>query len=327
MNFSRARLEAAEILNLLSFGSDSSGAFEVRRLSNSAIRLGCGNRGLVVIIDEMMSTGINPINLQNIIVRPNLECEVKSDGVLRRENVTVIELVGSEQEFREDFLTFSAVLASADVNEQNDFQILIEGLVELLRQQSGDSRTSAVGLWGELFTIFSSTRPNELIAAWHAIPSARHDFTSNGINIEVKTSTSGRRHNFSANQLSPDQADQTIIISLLTELNEAGMNIGELVDEILNLDGISAENRMHLQNMARKSLGDKWGVASRLKFSITLAESSKRIFRAVSIPQVLERPVGVSEIQFVSDLEFAESLQPSDLETLVGIHRFVVIPK
>lgn len=320
MNFSEARNLASEILGMRAGQIIEENSFNVGRIPASFIRIGFGNRGLSILIDGNRSNGISPLNLQYLVVRPNLFCEIESDGNSFKENVTVIELTDTDFEVREEFLTFAAVLVSADVREDGELQVLIDGLVELLRPQHKDSKTSAVGLWGELFTILRCVDANVLISSWHAISSARHDFSKDGLNIEVKTSTRGRRHNFSATQLLADQNDHTLVVSILTEEDELGSSISELVERILCLDGVTAENRMHLQNMSRQSLGRTWGVGSRIKFSSKLASTSRRVYWAWAIPQIDDVPIGVTEVEFVSDLEFAPIVSAPEMASFFGLH-------
>jgi hypothetical protein len=326
VNFSEARTLASEILGKSLGQPIVENAFNVGRIPDSFIRIGFGSRGLSILIDGNRSNGLSPLSLQYLVVRPNLFCEIESDGNSFKENVTVVELIDSEVEVREEFLTFAAVLVSADIKEDGELQVLIDGLVELLRPQYRDSKTSAVGLWGELFTILQSSDANILISSWHAIPSARHDFSKDGLNIEVKTSTSGRQHYFSATQLNTDQNDQTLVVSLLTELDELGSSCSELVEQILSRDEVTAENRMHLQNMSRKSLGRSWGVGSRIKFSTKLASMSRRVYRAGAIPQINDVPTGVSEVEFVSDLEFAPTVLAPEMAAFYGLHELLKEP-
>ena len=112
---------------------------------------------------------VTPIALQNFSVQHGVRCRMRVSEEVNDEDLTVIRCATSETALRETFVRIAEILVRQIGSTPSGSAVnrSIRRLVELFRAFELPARRSVQGLWAELLLILASTRPEELIDAWH----------------------------------------------------------------------------------------------------------------------------------------------------------------
>lgn len=90
-----------------------------------------------------------------------------------------------------------------------------------------------VGLFGELSLIAASSKKENLVHGWHSSPNATYDYSFNGNRLEVKTGTRPSRLVWLRGSQTMRDADPYLTyLSVYSPIDEAGMNVRELAEQI-----------------------------------------------------------------------------------------------
>jgi hypothetical protein len=115
----------------------------------------------------------------------------------------------------------------------------VRTLARLLERGRSLSRERELGLHGELLVLLGACRrfgPATAVASWRGPHSEEHDFAIDGLDVEVKTTSSERRAHWidSLTQLQPTRPTELWLVShQLTEAGPGkGWHLGELVDTV-----------------------------------------------------------------------------------------------
>src|SRR5262249_3724535 len=147
-----------------------------------------------------------PIRLESLEVQFDVRTLIKAHGQVNEGIFTVIRCRSLEHELVRYFLSISETILrilgvqptrSAIAHAVNRLAVIFQ------RLQSPPTR-SINGLFGELFLIRYSQNPSRVLAAWRPKDSARFDFSSADIRLDVKTAGGRVRiHTFSYDQCNP----------------------------------------------------------------------------------------------------------------------------
>lgn len=237
---------------------------------------------------------------------------VRGDSTL--DTYSVLECVSGDESIRDWFLRLVPSLSEglAVVDSLQGLQELVERIAELFRLIDRDAHRSLAGLWGELVLITASDEPSAAVSAWHVDDRATHDFTSEGIHVEVKTSEAGRKHHFAPRQLQP--GSEVLIASLLLEQSDDGASVMDLYAEVLELLPDDFELQQKVHELVIACVGRRLSTAEDVRFDVPGAIGGLRLVLGEAIPQLREPfPAGVSDVRFVSDLTAAEQVSPSEV--------------
>ena len=284
----------------------------------SQVRIGRGSSSIALLVPTEQRSAAEPdLRLENLSVTHFAECSV-IDGEARIKGCFgIIECTSPDPGIRNTFIEILDWLLPSDGEvTTTDAKNLFHRVIRLLSEPDAPARTSTLGLWGELFVMRTSTNAVAWSGAWHITPRDRWDFSFGKTRVEVKTSSSGRRHHFSLDQLVNAEGTETFVVSLITNSSSSGPSIRELLEELaLQVD---KETRARLIENAVASLGSSWSVGSQSRFDNFLAIDSMRVYSSLSVPQVSAPPPEVSEVRFVSDLSDVESLGAASILATIG---------
>lgn len=303
------RASLHSILETLSEAIPPEDGFVASRIdSDSQVRVGLGNSSIALLIPAIKESATEPdLRLENLSVTNFAECSVIDGETRIRGNFGIIECTSADAVIRNTFIDVLDWLLPIDREfTTSEAKSLFRRVIRLLSEPDAPARTSTLGLWGELLVMRMSNNVKVWSEAWHLTPRDRWDFNFSETRIEVKTSSAGRRHHFSLDQLLPPAGTKTLVISLITTASSSGPSIRELLEELaLQVD---TETRARLVEIAVASLGSSWSVGSQSRFDEFLAVDSIRVFSSAGIPQVSAPPSEVSEVRFVADLSDVDSL-------------------
>ncbi len=247
----------------------------------------------------------------------------RADGSSRHERCVVVRCRSGDRRLHEYFLRSSAAVVLAVGPEPSPKQIreAVDTLVELFRVMPALPRTSAQGLWAELFLMWQARDVRALARAWHTEPEDRYDFCAGDERLEVKSASQHRRiHDFSLEQVRPPAGVRVVVASLLVEPSAGGMSLRDLADIIRG--GLAGEPELSLRfdRVLGVTLGNAWRDASENRFDEALAESSLHFFRADAVPAVsLPLPKEVTDVRFRADLTAVQPVEPAVLLSEGGL--------
>ena len=264
-----------------------------------------------------------PVALENLTIRPNVECIITIDGSVQGGKFTIITCLDANESVIEMFLRVMVSIAEmlGPEPKQNSLIAVIEQVVRLFRSLSGQARKTIQGLWSELLIISESSDPHMLIQSWHATPAERWDFASGNQRIEVKSTTGVvRSHYFSLDQLSPPTSTSLVIASIFVERAGGGSSAEDLSCQIRKMLPHYPESLLKLDEVVVTSLGLSWQSTIEECFDLECALDSLRYFDAHVIPSIrCSLSPQISDVRFRADLSECVTVECDELRKRGGI--------
>ena len=150
--------------------------YHVKDVPNfKSYKIGRDNKGNIVflIIPNSFLSKKSPLNysLKNLTIEYGLEGTLLINEKEKNEKFICIKLKDNDENknLKEIFFNVCSML-SEELGDQPGFESVVkylDGLKNLFSKLVKKSSKSEIGLWGELFIIFNSINPTELINAWH----------------------------------------------------------------------------------------------------------------------------------------------------------------
>jgi len=255
-------------------------------------------------------------DLEHIGIKPILEFRVRDSSGERKERVALVEAKSRDAWLVESFLQLVAMLFESGVQPTpNSIQQLLDDLVALFRALTQPPLKSVIGLWGELFVVYRSSDPQELVGAWHVTPRDKFDFSKGRERIEVKTTTGPRIHNFAHAQLSMPEGLRVTIASVVVVPQEDGMTCGDLAEGILGRLTDAAHKRKFLEVVVR-TLGEKWQSQDSERYDLEQAKLALKFFDSRVIPRVSDPiPPQVSGVKYQVDLQGVAEMTNAEVDS------------
>ena len=145
------------------------------------------------------------------------------------------------------------------------------------------SREQLVGLIGELMVIDASSQPSNLIDFWHSDPSAKFDFSSESLRLEVKTTTSNLRHHYvSSTQMISNSTINVLIASIKIEEVERGMSFYDLFSQLIAK--LNPREQLEVTRVVTRTLGMPPSAVFGLNFDETTSKASLNFYDKDEIP-------------------------------------------
>ena len=272
-----------------------------------------------------------PIRLTAIEVSFAIPCNISLAGSEEKtETLTAIACTASDQVVQRYFIHICETILRILGNSPSLQEVVevVRRLVNLFQKLSNPARRSVIGLFGELYVIYSANSPTVAVEAWRGATDDRFDFSVNDVRLEVKaSSTRQRAHEFSLEQCTPPPNTDGILISLFVEASGGGISLLDLIERIKEQLGSNPDLLLKLQGVIAEGLGDNVSSALLMRFDENLAKNSLQVYDLKFIPAIREKlPVEVSQVRFRSDL----SRSPiSDIRTLASRSRTLknLLPK
>ena len=232
----------------------------------------------------------HPISLAHLGVVFDVACDlVRESGVEESGVFCRLESTDEDADTRRVLLqTLGApLLALPATVRATDVEATIRRLSEMFRLLSGSARTTALGLWGEMFLISQAPESSRkaAAAAWHSDPHWLQDFGSGEEKLEVKTCVQERRiHKFRLAQLT-DGAPEIFVVSYLTKPDPLGLSIEHLWSMIRQACLPDLSLVEHVDRVVVGSLGADLASGLSAAYDSELAVVQRRLYHAESVPQ------------------------------------------
>lgn len=271
--------------------------------------------GLVnFLIKTNGKTDSNPYNLKHIDVHHNKKYEIE-------ENKKFISIICTHIKCKSDSASISNIFfeqihtLSHLIKETDSDKIVgkkLDNLIEIFKNLNKPSIKTIRGLWAELFIINSSTNMSMSVNAWHQDNKDRYDFSSEHMNLEIKSRNKLKpiQAHFSMNQINPpDGTKKAIVCSVYVNSNSSGLSVMELREQIkqkIKSNGLKEK----LDNNFYKILGKNINHQNLdEKFDIGIASKNCYIYELEKIPQIAKEniPKEIIEYSFKVDLTNLES--------------------
>lgn len=266
-------------------------------------------------------------NLEFISVQFNRECQLLSNNKqVANGFYTVISLKTDSVDLQDYFLeVVYFVIKKLSISPKlKDLKIEVEKLITLFSKFSKPPQKTIQGLWAELLVIEQSKIPSYLIQAWHHASKDKFDFNDGIDKVEVKsTSMSKRIHNFSIDQLNPNENSNLIIASVFaveTGLGKSILDLVKLIDEKVKNDDLL----FRINEVLAETLGKDFEKMFEKFFDYQLAVDSLAFYESQSVPKIESSIIRleISNIHFDSDLSGIEPL--SKVKTKSLLHKSLI---
>ncbi len=155
--------------------------------------------------------------------------------------------------------------------------------------------SAVLGLWGELWALRTSTRPDALVAGWRGNDSGTFDFVFDDRLLEVKTTRVPGVHKFSHSQLrEPDECG--VLVSLVVEVGDQGTTIAEALDAVLArvVDPVVVRSSLKARGLTMVSLRE-----STTRIVLT---KKPEFYWLRDVPRVRAADAGVTQLRYSVDL-------------------------
>jgi len=265
--------------------------------------------------------------LQHLRILPNARCELKGkDGELTTRRLTVLEPVDVEHRLARFLVNvyLTVALEAGPRPSPEKVQVLLGKVADLFRRLGTTPRTTAQGLWTELFLISSSEDALLTARAWHDDFGDRWDFADGMLRLEAKSSgsTGDRRHHFTHAQLCPAEELEVWIVSLWAVRGESAVTIGQLLDQLRDRLRGSPDLISRIERIVVSAAGEAASEMFSEAFEPSVAAASAQLVSARDVPKpTCEQSPGVMRVEFLSDVSFGRTMSPSKLmhrEDLIG---------
>lgn len=261
----------------------------------------------------------SPIRLEHLDAQFDIRCYLRRKAEVERVgSFTVIRCRSLDTEIVRYFLSVAEIIVAmvGDKPRQRELASAIHRLAAIFQKMQKPPSRPVNGLFGELFLIWRSSDPCKCISAWRVDETARFDFATGDIRIEVKTASGRARvHEFSFDQCNPPPGTIPIAVSMFVERLPGGMSLRSLIREIESRIAAETDLVLKLHEVVAGTLGTSMSEALSLAFDGKLTGSSMRLYGLRDVPAIRGMlPAGVSDVHFRSDLS---ALTPVSQESLI----------
>lgn len=280
----------------------------------SYARIGIDGSDVVLVLPRLSGPRSKSVRLSKLLVDYNVSCNVKEGSNSSDEIVTILRLLAPDERVQSVFIEVVAMLLRPLARfSPNRIDGLIHGLIEMFRAMESPSRSTLLGLWGELFVIGNASDPTTVGRSWHPSTNEKFDFSMEDVRVEVKTTIGPRRHHFALEQVRPIPGLHMLIASLVVSESPRGLNVVEMVQWAV-AKVKEPDIAMQVKKTALKTIGSSDLTQTLPRLDLKSARLALRYYECRNVPQPTQPDLGVSEVRFVSDLQ----LVPHASESVVA---------
>ena len=175
-------------------------------------------------------------------------------------------------------------------------------IIDLFRELS-DKKRSIIGLWGELFIIYSSSNIEKVLQAWHENPTDKYDFYDNNEALEVKcTTNTDRIHKFNHDQLLSEIKKHYIASIMVSENTIDGLSVLDLFENIKkNNLPVNLLNKLQ-KNFYRVIGSNPKEDVNEIKFNINYSKKNLMYYELKNVTSLTNSDDAITEISYKVDL-------------------------
>jgi len=268
--------------------------------------LGINNKKEIALLinnENDLNLEIIPYKGSNLEIFYDKKCKIDKD---QERKFTLLHLCTESKNVKKYFVQISEILLNnlgskpRLKNVEKELESVKEIFLNLKRKKIKDE----IGLWGEVFFIYTQEDKNKAVSSWHLNSKDRIDFNNGKRKVEIKTTLSSeRKHVFKLKQLKSHYQENVLVCSIMTEEIENGLSIKDLVNLIF--EELDNNHKMKLIHKLSAVIENDLETMKFRSFDEASASRSIKLFKSEEIPafELSEIPKEISNIQFTSDLK------------------------
>ena len=284
--------------------SNNDDEFKSILIDNTKHRVAKNSKGLpsILINTKDNESLVSNYKGTNILLRFNENCKIHEDNTSSM--FTILSCRSDDELTIKMFLDICETTIPQLNNEPSAEEIkkITNVIIELFREIS-DKKRSIIGLWGELFLIFSSSNKEKSLQAWHENPTDKYDFFDDNQALEVKcTSKTDRIHKFQHDQLLSEIKDHYIASIMVSENPNDGLSVLDLYEDIKkNKLPINLINKLK-KNFYRVIGSNPKEDLNELKFDLDYSKKNVMYYKLKDISTLVNEDDSVTDISYKVDL-------------------------
>ena len=259
---------------------------------------------------------------QKMSIECNMKVSYGLNGELYDDTVHIIRCLSEISREKYLFLELSTVLIQESDGSEEAIMETFNTLRTFFNDKKELSDNELIGLYAELYTIYSFHETLEIEKYWQSKDRMKFDFSiSEKVKLEVKATVKNTRtHHFRHEQLMTEVYD-IFVLSYLLRYDDEGLSLLDLL--MTCKEFLSNDSRKLLRiNYVLKNVGE-----DRLKymrFNCAYTEANRHIYRAADIPKFNQNtPRGVANaeydcvldnVKFIEDNLFIDVARSTSLE-------------
>ena len=290
--------------------SNNDGEFKSSLIKSTKHRVGKNSKGLpsILINTKNNESLVGNYKGANILLRFKENCKIHEDNTSSM--FTILSCRSDDELTIKMFLDICETTIPQLNNEPSAEEIkkITNVIIELFKEIS-DKKRSVIGLWGELFLIYSSSNTKKTLQAWHENPTDKYDFFDDNEALEVKcTSKTDRIHKFQHDQLLSEIKNHYIASIMVSENHNDGLSVLDLYEEIKK-----NELPLNLINKLKKNYYRVIGTNPKedldeLKFDIDYSKNNLMYYKLKDVTSLTNDDNSITEISYKVDLSRKKNL-------------------
>ena len=244
----------------------------------------------------------------NILLRFKENCKIHEDNTSKV--FTILSCRSDDELTVKMFLDICATTIPqlSEKPSSTEIKKTTNVIIELFKELS-DKKRSIIGLWGELFLIYTSTSVEKTLQAWHENPTDKYDFYHDNEALEVKcTSNTDRIHKFKHDQLVSKLNNHYIASIMVSENINEGLSVVDLYENLIKSDlSVNLINKLK-KNFFRVLGSNPKEDLNEMKFDLNYSKKNIMYFKLKDISSLTNNDDAISEISYKVDLSQKQSV-------------------
>ena len=242
---------------------------------------------------------------KNLKILFDRKSAINSEGIDKNERFTVLHLISDKRSIQNYFVDICKILIK-NIGENPKIATVqkeLENVKDIFLNLNKSKIKEELGLWGELYFIYTQKNKEKAVSSWHLNARDRIDFNSGNVKVEVKTTLSNeRKHTFKLNQLRNHYKESVLICSIMTVEIENGISIKDLVHKIS--EDLNDNSKFKLFEKISAVLGNELLTMNYRYFDESTALESLRLYNSDEIPAIEKDCFSqeISKVVFTSNL-------------------------
>lgn len=284
--------------------TNSENEFKSSLIPNTSHRIAKNSKGLpsILINTKNDDSLVGNYKGANILLRFKESCKINEEN--KSSIFTILSCRSDDDLTIKMFLDICETTISQLKNDPSAREIkdITNTIIDLFRELS-DKKRSIVGLWGELFIIYTSSNIEKTLQAWHENPTDKYDFYDNNEALEVKCTTSTDRiHKFNHDQLLSEIEKHYIVSIMVSENTINGLSVLDLF-EIIKENNLPINLLNKLQRNFYRVIGSnpKEDV-NEIKFDLDYSKKNLMYYELKNVTSLINTDDAITEISYKVDL-------------------------
>lgn len=291
---------------------------------SSNILIGLDSFGCVCVVVKSSGPYRFPIRhrTQKMSIECNMKVRYELDGRMYDDIVHIIRCLSELPREKDLFLELATVLIQESDESEEAIMETFNTLRAFFNDKQELSDNELIGLYAELYTIYSFHDSLEIEKFWQSKDRMKFDFSiSEKVKLEVKATVKNTRtHHFRHEQLMTEVYD-IFVLSYLLRYDDEGLSLFDLLMICKKYLSKDARKLLRINCVLKNAEEDRLKC---MRFNRTYTEANRHIYCAEDIPKFNQNtPRGVANaeydcvldnVKFIEDTLFIDVARSSSVE-------------